>query len=75
MVDTLWIFIFYKNLSHLITFNHHYFILSPPDGCLQYHTGIDGKFETFNFPGTTTVQHLPNQDYSVCIRQEEGTKT
>jgi len=44
----------------------------PPPGCLQWHTGIDGKFETFNFPGTTTVQHLQNQDYRVCIRQEEG---
>ena len=22
---------------------------SPPNGCLQYHTGIDGRFQTFNF--------------------------
>ena len=49
-----------------------YYIYSPPDGCLQYHTGVDGRFETFNFPGTTTMQHLQNQDYRVCIRQEEG---
>ena len=44
----------------------------PPDGCLQYHTGIDGRFTTFNWGGAT-AQHLRNQDYRVCIRQEEGT--
>ena len=41
----------------------------PPNGCLQYHTGIDGRFETFNFDGG---QHLRNQNYRVCVRQEEG---
>ena len=46
---------------------------SPPNGCLQYHTGIDGRFKTFNFDGDT-VQHLRNQDYRICIRQEEGMK-
>ena len=46
---------------------------SAPDGCLQYHTGIDGRFETFNFPGGSPVeQHLPSQDYRICVRQEEG---
>ena len=46
---------------------------SPPPGCLQYHTGVDGRFETFNFPGNSPVmQHLRNQDYRICIRQEEG---
>ena len=44
---------------------------SPPNGCLQYHTGIDGRFTTFNYGGTT-AQHLRNQDYRICIRQEEG---
>ena len=43
---------------------------SQPNGCLQYHTGIDGRFTTFNWGGT---QHLRNQNYRVCIRQEEGT--
>ena len=42
---------------------------SQPNGCLQYHTGIDGRFTTFNWGGT---QHLRNQNYRVCIRQEEG---
>ena len=46
---------------------------SAPSGCLQYHTGIDGRFETFNFPGGSPVEmHLPNQDYQICVRQEEG---
>jgi len=44
-------------------------IYGPPNGCLQYHTGIDGRFTTFNWGGT---QHLRNQNYRVCIRQEEG---
>ena len=44
---------------------------SPPNGCLQYHTGIDGRFQTFNYGGTTAV-HLRNQNYRICIRQEEG---
>merc|ERR1712110_1089520 len=44
-----------------------------PEGCLQYHTGVDGRFESFNFPGNSPVEmHLQNQDYRVCIRQEEG---
>jgi len=43
-----------------------------PDGCLQYHTTLSGRFQTFNFAETTTPQHLASQDYGVCIRQEEG---
>eukprot|EP00095_Tigriopus_kingsejongensis_P012199 maker-scaffold1149_size94623-snap-gene-0.17 protein:Tk12199 transcript:maker-scaffold1149_size94623-snap-gene-0.17-mRNA-1 annotation:"hypothetical protein EAG_02482" len=40
-------------------------------GCLQYHTGIAGRFSTFNFIPTND-NHLANQEYSICIRQEEG---
>merc|ERR1712018_361885 len=45
-----------------------------PDGCLQYHTGIAGRIETFNFqePTTSSQQHLTDQNYNICIRQEEG---
>merc|ERR1712110_1057886 len=52
-----------------------------PEGCLQYHTATSGRFETFNWPatnnaadatGATSRGHLANQDYSVCIRQNEG---
>jgi len=46
----------------------------PPDGCLQYHTTLSGRFQTFNFAETTTASqvHLSNQKYDVCIRQEAG---
>merc|ERR1719418_403861 len=48
-----------------------------PAGCLQYHTGSTGRITTFNWPaqGTTAGSaegHLQNQDYEVCVRQEEG---
>ena len=54
-----------QNLGSFIPSIH----FSQPNGCLQYHTGIDGRFTTFNWGGT---QHLRNQNYRVCIRQEEG---
>ncbi|XP_059097393.1 uncharacterized protein LOC131891762 [Tigriopus californicus] len=40
-------------------------------GCLQYHTGEVGRFTTFNFLPTND-NHLANQDYTICIRQEPG---
>ncbi|XP_059097812.1 uncharacterized protein LOC131892089 [Tigriopus californicus] len=40
-------------------------------GCLQYHTGLSGRLTTFNFIPTND-NHLANQDYSICIRQELG---
>ncbi|XP_059097778.1 uncharacterized protein LOC131892061 [Tigriopus californicus] len=40
-------------------------------GCLQYHTGLTGRLTSFNFLPTND-NHLANQDYSVCIRQEAG---
>jgi len=46
----------------------------PPDGCLQYHVGTTGRIKTFNFDESTAAsyQHLASQQYSVCIRQEQG---
>lgn len=43
-------------------------------GCLQYHTGTTGRVASFNFAQTTTtiMQHLPSQNYGICIRQEAG---
>ena len=54
---------------------YYQYFYSPPNGCLQYHTGIDGRFTTFNYDNPTTAQqtHLRNQNYRICIRQEEGT--
>ena len=34
-----------------------------PEGCLQYHTELTGRFTTFNFQDTTTPQHLASQRY------------
>ncbi|TRY67159.1 hypothetical protein TCAL_15792 [Tigriopus californicus] len=44
---------------------------TPPDGCLQYHTELDGRIQTFNYAPTDET-HLPNQEYAICIRQELG---
>lgn len=44
--------------------------LTPPEGCLQWHTGTDGRLTTFNYEADTL--HLQLQDYSICIRREEG---
>lgn len=46
----------------------------PPDGCLQYHTTLTGRFQTFNFAETTAASqvHLAAQNYDICIRQEAG---
>ena len=41
----------------------------PPDGCLQYHTTLTGRFQTFNFAETTTASqaHLLAQKYFFLI--------
>lgn len=44
--------------------------MSPPDGCLQYHTGSSGQLTTFNYAGNAL--HLADQNYNICIRQEMG---
>jgi len=42
-------------------------------GCLQYHEGLTGRIETFNYGNCVKTQsHLPNQDYSICVRPEAG---
>ncbi len=35
----------------------------PPNGCLQYHTGLTGRITTFNFTPAAS-NHLNNQEYS-----------
>merc|ERR1712018_123737 len=45
--------------------------LAPPGGCLQYHTGTTGQLTTFNW-APNDAQHLQNQNYDICIRQEDG---
>jgi hypothetical protein len=38
-------------------------------GCFQYHTGVTGTIQNYNFAGG---QQLAGQNYKNCIRQEEG---
>ena len=40
-------------------------------GCLQYFTGVSGKFFSFNYNDATGLQ-LSDTDYSVCIRMERN---
>uniref|UniRef100_A0A0K8VDH5 CUB domain-containing protein n=1 Tax=Bactrocera latifrons TaxID=174628 RepID=A0A0K8VDH5_BACLA len=40
-----------------------------PVGCLQYHTGTEGIIQTFNF--AENGRHLANQNYRICMRQEQ----
>ena len=44
----------------------------PPSGCFQYHEGLTGRFQTFNFQDSASPLHLANQNYDICIRQEDG---
>jgi len=44
----------------------------PPQGCLQYHTGATGTVKSFNWDDSTAYEHLNNQHYRACIRQERG---
>ncbi|KAL1494361.1 hypothetical protein ABEB36_009972 [Hypothenemus hampei] len=46
------------------------FIERTPPGCLQFFTGTTGVVQTMNF--ADNGRHLANQDYNICIRQEEG---
>lgn len=39
-----------------------------PAGCLQYHTGVEGIIQTFNY--ADNGRHLANQHYRICVRQE-----
>ena len=41
------------------------FLCRQPEGCLQWHTTLTGRFQTFNFAETTTPQHLASQK---CVK-------
>jgi len=44
-----------------------------PDGCLHWFTSSVGTFSSFNYQlsDTPIVQHLANQDYTICIRMNQ----
>ncbi|XP_071044046.1 uncharacterized protein [Parasteatoda tepidariorum] len=47
-----------------------------PPNCLQYYTGPEGRFSSFNYvPGESSAQsggYLNNQNYAICFRKETG---
>merc|ERR1711892_1007377 len=44
-----------------------------PGGCTMYLTGVTGSWSMYGYlDGTTTTEHLWNQDFKVCIRRESG---
>jgi len=58
------IFIMYQSVTYFC---------SQPSGCLQYTTGLSGRFTTFNFAGSSSAyQHLASQNYRYCVRQALG---
>merc|ERR1719245_892205 len=44
---------------------------APPDGCLQWNTGLTGRLTSFNWLDTGS-SHLADQQYTQCVRQEAG---
>ena len=45
---------------------------SPPDGCVQYHTGKTGTVVSYNYGYNDDFHHLGSQDYTICMRREKG---
>ena len=41
----------------------HFYYYRQPEGCLQYHTTLTGRFQTFNFADSSSPAHLANQKY------------
>ena len=40
----------------------------PPEGCLQYHTTLAGRFQSFNFADSTSPMHLASQKYDKYLK-------
>jgi len=48
-------------------------VWSAPDGCSMWLTGTSGEWSMYGYTsGTTDTEYLMNQNYRVCMRQEEG---
>jgi len=50
--------------------------MAAPDNCLQWFMSSVGTFSSFNyqFAATPIVQHLANQDYTICIRMNQVSR-
>ncbi|XP_076311027.1 uncharacterized protein LOC143225462 isoform X2 [Tachypleus tridentatus] len=47
----------------------------PPPNCLQYHTGVQGQFQSFNYISDVMITdqgYFNNLDYTICFRKEVG---
>jgi len=45
---------------------------TPPHGCVQYFTGQTGTITSYNYGYNDDFHHLGSQDYTICIRREDG---
>ena len=57
-----------QNILHLFVIIFLFLYYRQPEGCLQYHTTLSGRFQSFNFADSSTPAHLANQKY-VCINK------
>ena len=57
----------------MLKIHSFYFKLAAPKGCLQWFTESSGTISSFNYLSSSTpsVQQLANQDYTICIRDNE----
>jgi len=46
-------------------------IYTAPPNCLQYHTGMTGSVQTWNYDDSNNI-HTNDQNYAICIRREKG---
>ena len=53
----------------LFIVTRNYKLARAPSDCVQYFTGTSGNVQSYNFAGG---QLLQSQDYTNCIRTEEG---
>ena len=67
-------FLFYHKFFQKITYFCQNSFHSAPTDCLQYHTGISGQFQSFNFNSGAGLT-IANQNYNICIRQATGAKS
>ena len=45
----------------------------PPNGCLQYFTGVTNRIVSFNRGAAPDPRMLSGLNYQICMRQEKGT--
>ena len=46
-------------------------LTAAPSSCTQYHTGVSGSFQSYNY-GVTSGLELSDMDYTICVRTERN---